>query len=458
MSTQFYESLKTAKPEGDFLELQVPGDRDPRRIYIRKAYKALHYLIHEGDFCAEHSIIVTGNPGVGKSWFCMFEIYSLIQKFPGEYSAIVVQNLNLGIHCVFTKDGMETGEKIVKKTLFSKSDQSLLYLFDCATQKGEPQLSRARTIVFSSPQPRNNYQDFQKERDPVYLYMPPWSLEELKTVNGDGNVDEKFRIFGGIPRYVFGQRWTEEQLKRQVAELTSDDLYKLASDVTVHHSTHISHKIFQLRVKDDDYSKMDVYFASEFVLELIKSQIKFTTRCSLVKAINAGEFEGTGYLGQLFEVFAHLKLIEGGQFQRRPLSGDQLAEDLVIKDHKVVIFNGETELKNAISAREKDVLLYLKPKQGNFESIDSLLIADDMNIGFQVTTDSAHGVKKRGLDKVCKCLGEDSTLHVYFVVPEYNFLTYPLQNYVGVHGKKLESQSYPQYKQSVVGMKLFFSD
>ena len=64
--------------------LQLPNEvkflnaaRLPSKLYVRKAYEDLHSLIH--DTYRHRSILVVGNPGTGKSFFALYEMYRLLK-------------------------------------------------------------------------------------------------------------------------------------------------------------------------------------------------------------------------------------------------------------------------------------------------------------------------------------------------------------------------------------------
>ncbi len=149
-------------------------------------------------------MIISGNPGIGKSTFAIFELYLSLRS--GKFKAIVYENPNWDISCVFKQDSVEgatvkhagatvkqkqdpvegatgepvegatgepvegaTGEPVEGATVNQDSvecphyaiecedyavedaldDCQTLYLFDCAPGK-YPKNRLAKTIVFSS--------------------------------------------------------------------------------------------------------------------------------------------------------------------------------------------------------------------------------------------------------------------------------------------------------------------
>ena len=453
----FNLSLRSEKIRNDFLKLQVPRDHE-YKMYIREAYKELHELIH-GHYRQKH-ILVTGNPGVGKSWFCLYELFVLLEKFSAskeefEYSEIVFENLTFNVHCVFTATGYTSGEAYTSSAVDRVVDgKRAIHLFDCGTKQGEPKLSHQRLIVFSSPDPTNNYQDFKKHRSPLTLYMPPWTMEELEIAKPEGvDVAEKFRIWGGVPRYVFNEIYTEGSLKNVLALscLNTEELCKLASQQKRRDSTELSDKTFHLVVKEGDYSKFDVTFASEYVLEYVMKTLKFNTKSSIFRSIDSGECDGSAYLGELFEACTHQKFREGGTFPMRRLARDGEDQQLVLEKPECVVFDDISELKKI---REEPV--YLKPRKKNFKSLDSVLLHKGKKIVIQITMNKSHGVKKNGLDAVREALGmsSDDLLTVCFVVPHSIYGSFKKQTYQGTNKLALQCQEFKEYEQWVLGIKL----
>ena len=77
---KFYEALETAKVHDDhFLKLRngvsfLGNGVLPSELYVRQTYEDLHKLIH-CTCSSRYAFVVTGNPGVGKSFFALYELY-----------------------------------------------------------------------------------------------------------------------------------------------------------------------------------------------------------------------------------------------------------------------------------------------------------------------------------------------------------------------------------------------
>ena len=129
------------------------------------------------------------------------------------------------------------------------------YLYNAGTRRNRPpQLTECKAIVFSSPD-NMNYIDFWKNQKPQVLrfYMPVCSLDELRLLpNPKGiDIDEKFSLFGGIPRYVFK---TQSYYARDLdLEILQSDVSNVCKFVGLCDVGNNSPKIFQYVVDTTSY-------------------------------------------------------------------------------------------------------------------------------------------------------------------------------------------------------------
>ena len=179
----FYDALKMAQVQNDVLQLPnevkfLNAASLPSKLYVRKAYEDLHSLIH--DTYRHRSILVVGNPGTGKSFFALYEMYRLLK----DGATIVYECLPFSVFMVLTAEQLlYDGPRLEVKSPLVRElfrNHQTYYLFDAGTQRDiYPYCGvAAKTIVFSSPA-KKNYHDYVKHSDPKMLYMPVWSLDEL---------------------------------------------------------------------------------------------------------------------------------------------------------------------------------------------------------------------------------------------------------------------------------------
>ena len=187
-----------------------PGSRS-KFVYVRKAYTDI-YENYIKDY--EH-ILITGNPGTGKTFFLVYVAYKILQDYP-EYS-IVCGHFSMPSDRVVHLKGNEARSLSFRPL----SEESYCYLYDCGSDS-KLNLSLAqnatKSIIFSSPD-KENYKSYYKQciqnsastgQGSIVVYMPTWSWDELKFCQkhihkhiNDDELNGRFALWGGIARAVF---------------------------------------------------------------------------------------------------------------------------------------------------------------------------------------------------------------------------------------------------------------
>ncbi|CAI2177193.1 17279_t:CDS:2, partial [Funneliformis geosporum] len=147
--SKFWNALPSADIVDDILSLEsgvFPNIRDnPSKIFIRKAYtdifKEIKALIESHKY---YRFVITGNPGIGKSYFLFYLLYELAKS--GE---TVVLDSHERVKCIVFKNAMVKLEKI-DKLGHILNEETTWYLVD--TKK--PLKYGAITILVSSPNPQ----------------------------------------------------------------------------------------------------------------------------------------------------------------------------------------------------------------------------------------------------------------------------------------------------------------
>ena len=443
--------------------LQLPNEvkflnaaRLPSKLYVRKAYEDLHSLIH--DTYRHRSILVVGNPGTGKSFFALYEMYRLLK----DGATIVYECLPFSVFMVLTAEQLlyagprlEMRHPLVRE-LFR--NHQTYYLFDAGTQRDiYPYCGvAAKTIVFSSPA-KKNYHDYVKHSDPKMLYMPVWTLDELERVVGSVQAQTRYKIWGGIPRYVLKLDQDTTPIDDAVATLTPESLHNLAYKLEELGTPTVSHIILHIHVARDEegkpiYDRRGVFFASDYVKEKVFDRFATSAihqMCFYVE--NVGSY--TGFEGQLFEMLAHQKLAAGGTFSVRKLQPNcSVSSTWTFNKFDVEYLEKVDDLTNYRSRQNG----YLRPRPRNFTSLDSIIIESPHSvIGVQLTVSSSHPVKKIGLTDVMKYLQcRQAQFKLFFVVPKKVFDNYKPQSYTGSRDSVLECHSLHNVEQWVLLLKL----
>ena len=409
---QYYDALFNASENNSILKFGCDLPHIPSEMLVREAYVELHNRIHKDP---KTSALILGNSGIGKSYFSFYELLRLFRELVEKKSegVIVYESVPLNLFMVLNAEKVDCVCDISQRYSLWQIARVSYYLFDAGTKaQPTPQLSGCKAIVFSSPD-RRNYIDFQKNQKPQVLlfYMPVWSLDELRLLpNPNGiNVDERFQLFGGIPRYVFDSEYTRRDLDIAISESDVSDIYKFAGKCDVGEN---SHKIFQLVVDTTSYKERSVGFASPYVVQKYYQKLEESVMHSPLRIQWQDKTFLSAVRGQLFKVWAHKKLVQGGSFTVRHLG---TGEETTLHLPQMIseIFSSLTELREHHSF---DNNAYLQPTQSNFVSVDSFA-GDKL---FRMTVGKEHTLKVEELNECLLAIGRPPSQHfcLYFVVPD----------------------------------------
>ena len=122
-----------------------------------------------------------------------------------------------------------------------------------------------------------------------------------------------------------------------------------------------------------------------------------------------------GFRGMLFEMVAHMKICQQGDFQLCELMDDSKgSEDVHSFDSLEEQFFDDV---NEIQGQGK----YCRPTSKTFESIDSYAHPNNL---FQVTISKKHSsIKQDGLRAIKSILDKDFGTNIYFILPREIFET-----------------------------------
>jgi len=204
----FWTALKNAKPIESFLFL--PDTEDPY-LFICKSYSDLAEIIFNNKM---KNICITGNPGIGKSFFGHYLFHRLAQ----EGKTIVYDEVNSN-PVLFCEELVSCGQDLFEFRKYL-NDSNTWYIVD----GHHPTKYNARTILVCSPQ-KNHYKNFDKWGRNIIRIMPVWDSEEIETCRSKifnhlekNKVDELFSKWGGIPWFILENANNEfKQLKLQQA-------------------------------------------------------------------------------------------------------------------------------------------------------------------------------------------------------------------------------------------------
>lgn len=247
----FIRSLDELKAKDGFLSLPnnvnfVNHMNSPvwkGRVFVRKCYEELADLIFE---CKKQMVAITGTPGIGKTLFRNYLAWRILHQHPDNDVAIV-------FHCspgdspmiMVSRESKEykarESQSRDAKALFSSLPVRcpIYYLLDVSlgdsTKHVFPDSHRGRefrSCMFTSPA-ASAYSESKKQGDLSVLYMPVWSLVELKagapTVPplSPGEIERRFEKYGGVARPVYSDNGDlqkyDDDLQQAVKALTPAD-------------------------------------------------------------------------------------------------------------------------------------------------------------------------------------------------------------------------------------------
>ncbi|CAB4441894.1 unnamed protein product [Rhizophagus irregularis] len=471
---RFWRVLENATCE-NFLRLPenirfLGKKQGPSALFIRKCYLDLKDVVFDDKIT---KLRITGNPGIGKTYFGYYLLYLLA----GLDVTVVYDNQKESNPIVFEsgKNAFISNSEIIKPYL---QNSKVWYIVDGK----EPKSVDAKTILICSPK-RNYYNKFDNyEGVVVARFMPIWSWEEIKQCRKglyNYEVEKKlakdlFLMWGGIPRYVLEKaKDITSQQKLTDAILACDmDIFKYIGESSVERTTTshmVVHNYVNLPLSDDDelnevelnqctreqlkldrygdppYTKTILRFASHYVRKRVTEQLEENIRARLREQIKAGE--GSPLLGSAFEYIAHKILRNGGKFDVRPLDeydndddddddDDANAKVDLVRQDQLLYFNK----KNINVIRDG---VYFQPQEKNFPSLDSVIAPNRV---FQMTVSRIHPIKMSGLKLLHDKFGGNSADHLiyyYFVVPERIYDRYEVQKFV--NSKDDPAQTIPKW-------------
>jgi len=274
------------------------------------------------------------------------------------------------------------------------------------------------------------------------------------------DAQKRFALWGGIPRYVLLKTDVESQKKLRTA-INSADPETIMNHVGETHSmSDTSHKLLHVLVDPNTFIRQRdcMTFASPFVQKKLAARWMKSERDKLARFLSH-ESPLTGSLrGQLFEGFAHERLMAGGTFDVRCLTDDrkeqlelgnkpapqggvnrkaddddndddedddeedeknpELNEDELDLGH---VFRDLSEIKDIPSG------VYAYPSWRTLAAVDSVVSPDKL---FQMTVAERHGIKVEGLKDLLHQLPKRKMYRLYFVVPSEHYESFQAQSFV----------------------------
>ncbi|CAG8616365.1 10466_t:CDS:2 [Gigaspora margarita] len=378
-------------------------------LFIRECYHHLCNIIFESK---KPRWRITGNPGIGKTFFGFYLLYLLSQQ-----RKTVVYHIHSKPPILFSEEGVfsHTVDNIHAFQDYL-ANKEVWYIVDGR----EPMNYVAKTILICSPQ-KCYYRNFDK-LGPTIRYMPVWSWEEIDAC--------RIKIFRYLTQeYVrkLYNEWVNNELLNFVEDGEEGD--ESVEDVAITEvednpgepsTTSKSPAVTRPDKRKGDigkgrpfYSMSTLEFASDYVSEGVIDKFIKIYKVQLenfVKASSSISDYGT-LQGALFKQIAHRKLLKGGLFRVRPLFASNVS-CIGVNNSILSIPTRNKQLFSGISEIAPD--MYCIPTQKNNVSFDAFVSPDTF---FQMIVSESHPIIKSGLEKYIN-KDDNSDINFYFVLPK----------------------------------------
>ena len=388
-------------------------------FFVRPCYKEAYQRIDEIFSGNEQNlnIALSGTPGIGKSSFIIYLIWTLLHVKEKKITRIVLQTtafvVLLDLESITTTDD----PTLVKNALFTIGT---LHVAD-----GRISLmsnNRIPTLWISSPR-WDNFKHFQfKEMESSHLlYLPVWNWNEihclLKMSSNMFNkeiIKEKFMIFGGNLRSLTKVKTTLDFLNGKIVDCSIEQVFRQALIKT--YKFEHSHYLIHMVVKN--LSLIGMTFASDYVaVKLWEKHEQFLLQ-KLKELVVSTSNDPIFY--PLFERFGHAWLRRGTprSITCRSLENDKEEEHILPHIKNTMSFDKTENILTEI----KDNIYYV-PSICNFDGIDSL-----SSLGmFQFTVSTTHSIRGVHLLSQLTNLYKTKPVPFYFIVPMEHYKDFKKQ-------------------------------
>ncbi|KAH9084455.1 hypothetical protein LEN26_003971, partial [Aphanomyces euteiches] len=326
----FYNNILGAKNQNGWLHFSdsIPASiATANKILIRSSFEKIASKIRDLGNEKYFKAIVTGTPGIGKSYFLIYLLWTLLiegKKVIFLYHPDVIYFDGCGgVTMTNLRDMPQSNERFWH-------DENLWCLFD-AKSKSQDNLnllpySRIKIVLSTSPR-RDIINDFQKPPEPYTYFMPLWTEAELQLIAPSfPEVCEwktRFVLLGGIPRSVLEKtsRKASKILDAACVECDLNDCMKVVGcDSTITPASKIMHTLIHIN-SIEPYTSSEVQFASQAALDkIVRHNMIMAKRFMQELLSSCDRHPFTAALcGHIFEVYAIELLEKGGTFECRQL-------------------------------------------------------------------------------------------------------------------------------------------
>lgn len=466
---KFVKHLKHATIKDQVLELPENiyfwgnGSKYGRKLFVRSCYDEYFRLHFEAVANSGKKICVyTGSPGIGKSMFSIYVLWRLIAT----NEAIAASHLEAvgdsaaaaaSANSDTTFDLVDLESATDKKIKDWRENQTVFACFikfhtkawyirrDGNVTQGNDTIPQ--DIVFwdvpeKVPIPTDDVRGFSfaspalsrlnepgKHANSHVLTMPPWSLDELQRLRTAcfpqttaDEVETRFRMVGGKPRYIFQKIKTQEDIMTAINSVQDYQKALDFIDAGLHADDELK-SLLTVVLPRDDPGKCTLSWASELIADSIYRRFVDSVRRDLRNFVLLG--------GGI----APIAVARGWTFERLvhdclPLGNSSELEALPFNPHgppNVLPALPQVQSKTFKSLREFQVVppesdVFYFPEFSNLCAVDCFIMHGDVLFACQVTVSEKHKIKVHGLEQIWKMFrngngNAPSQMRLVFVLP-----------------------------------------
>jgi hypothetical protein len=414
----------------------------PSALYVRDCYVALWDYMREWIPKNRLDYLILGTPGIGKSCFLAYVAFRLFSD--GVCTGMVYEyRKEKAIYCDIRGRSVRT--ITADRCARLLCDPAVWYLVDAV----EPRLRGTAgcvTVFVTSPR-KDLYRAFIAQIPGLALCMPVWSADEINAAKAvcfnelsDEVVQQRFHMWGGIPRFVLSVERPTDALQREmdvaVESIEYAAMFRFVGEAASADS--MPHKVLHMIAGPDNeipYRYLYADFASAYVADRVAQRFEEAVRADIERWVAGADASPllASMRGHLWENVCHRLLARGGSFQVRRVDAapDAATSALSVAPMELKWLRSVTELGSFAAVKT--------PTYGRFTSRTTCAIDGALSDGhgcvdlLQMTVSLHHGVSIRGLMEAVSALPAATPhrrVRLFFVVPADLFARFPLQAYM----------------------------
>ena len=413
-------------------------NKGPSKLFVRKCYNELTDVIFGELFIGKgedgKNIVLTGTPGVGKTEFRNYVVYNLLQKMKNDKT----KNYTIVLHGTpgdkaqtfikisLNSDRTSPNAEIILSNAANKSHlktcDNLIYLVDVS--KGDSNdmiaLGPGHTVLITSPN-KSSYKDLAKEKC-VIIYMPLWSLNEMKMAqkacnwidrNDEVSLADIVKDYGGIPRAYLEEKYPSKV--KEAINFINMDAYTKSIGGEMDKDNEICHKLVHYFVDGSNYKSLPkLNFGTDYLLLKAVDRYVELMQDKIDDVVNSPWPSVPGSAGSFVEDVSHrlICIKTKALFRRLNHKSSDIFEGESPKDFEwrnggslplmwEWFYDSEIDAKLK-KAMENDDVVYFRPRDFHYPGIDSIFVIGPKKLVFFIDVTINENKRKTGKEVIRK--------------------------------------------------------